>query len=100
MRREFHFATRIERSPGDTQNDVRFESQASIIGQSLLQSIEMKRLIIALATISSVSLFAACGQSGPLYLPGDPSTLETQPPTPAEGEDEEKENSGAAKQPS
>jgi predicted small lipoprotein YifL len=52
----------------------------------------MKPFIIALAAISSVLLFAGCGQSGPLYLPGDPSKLETQPPAPAEGEEEKEEN--------
>ena len=55
----------------------------------------MKRFILALAAISLVSLFSACGQSGPLYLPGDPSRLETMPPAPADGEEEEKEESEA-----
>ncbi|MGI9235854.1 MAG: LPS translocon maturation chaperone LptM [Woeseiaceae bacterium] len=51
----------------------------------------MKRLIFALTLISCASLFAGCGQSGPLYLPGDPSKLETVAPAPPEDEEEEKE---------
>ena len=51
----------------------------------------MKRLILALAAISLLGLFAACGQSGPLYLPGNPSKLETLPPAPTNGEEDEDE---------
>ena len=29
----------------------------------------------------------ACGQSGPLYVPGDPSEIKTQPTAPAAEED-------------
>ena len=37
----------------------------------------------------------ACGQSGPLYLPGDPSEIRDAPPQPAQGNsDEEDEESG------
>jgi predicted small lipoprotein YifL len=53
----------------------------------------MKRYFFALAAISLVVLFAGCGQSGPLYLPGDPSRLETIPPAPEDGGEEEKEES-------
>ncbi len=49
----------------------------------------MKRLIFALAAISFVLPFAGCGQSGPLYLPGNPSKLETLPPKPTNEEEEE-----------
>lgn len=54
----------------------------------------MKRFSFALAAISFVFLFSGCGQSGPLYLPGNPSKLETIPPAPVnddEAEDEEQE---------
>lgn len=51
----------------------------------------MKRLILAVVAICCASLFAGCGQSGPLYLPGNPSTLETVVPAPPQGEEEEKE---------
>jgi predicted small lipoprotein YifL len=43
------------------------------------------------AKILSVLLLAfalgACGQSGPLYVPGDPSSIETTPKTPESEED-------------
>jgi len=57
----------------------------------------MKRLIIALVAVSLVSLFTACGQSGPLYLPGNPSTIQDVPNTPDEEDAEKKEpeDSGA-----
>ena len=57
----------------------------------------MKRLIFALAAISFVLPFAGCGQSGPLYLPGNPSKLETLPPKPTDEEEKEEkeENEGS-----
>jgi len=51
----------------------------------------MKRFILALTAISFLGLVTGCGQSGPLYLPGNPSKLETIPPAPTEGDEEEKE---------
>lgn len=51
----------------------------------------MKRFILALAAFSFVFFFGACGQSGPLYLPGNPSKLETIPPAETEGDEEEEE---------
>jgi predicted small lipoprotein YifL len=55
----------------------------------------MKHIIVALAAISCVMLSAGCGQSGPLYLPGDPSKIENIPPAPADAEEEkEKEENG------
>jgi predicted small lipoprotein YifL len=53
----------------------------------------MKRFTLALGAIAFILSFSACGQSGPLYLPGDPSKLETIPPAPEEGDEEEKEES-------
>ncbi len=57
----------------------------------------MKRLISALGAMSLVCLFTACGQSGPLYLPGNPSKLETVAPAPTtdEEEDDKEEESDA-----
>ena len=52
----------------------------------------MTRFVVALVAISFVGLFAGCGQSGPLYLPGNPSKLERLPPAPSEP-DEEKDKS-------
>ncbi len=51
----------------------------------------MKHFILALAAISFVLLFAGCGQSGPLYLPGNPSKIQNVPSTPADAEDEDTE---------
>lgn len=49
----------------------------------------MKGFTLALAAISLVLLFAACGQSGPLYLPGNPSKIQNVPDTPADAEKED-----------
>lgn len=51
----------------------------------------MKRVIVALVTIASVLLFAGCGQSGPLYLPGNPSQIQNAPPDPADAEEQKEE---------
>jgi len=42
----------------------------------------VKRLTFFFSAFAFVSLLSACGQSGPLYLPGDPSTIAV--PTSAE----------------
>ena len=49
----------------------------------------MTRLILLLAAISCISL-VGCGQSGPLYLPGDPSEIRDVP-RPVENADEEED---------
>ncbi len=57
----------------------------------------MKRLLLALFALTSVFVVAGCGQSGPLYLPGDPSTIQTAPPQPEEpqqDDDEEDDEDG------
>ncbi|MBT8083527.1 MAG: lipoprotein [Gammaproteobacteria bacterium] len=46
----------------------------------------MRRFLTALFAILFVT---ACGQSGPLYIPGNPSRMEEPPPA-AEEETEEK----------
>lgn len=63
----------------------------------------MKRLILALAAFSFVFLAAGCGQSGPLYIPGNPSKISDPPPTAEstaeeEGEENGKENGEADKE--
>ena len=40
----------------------------------------MKRLIIALAALTIVFIASGCGQSGPLYIPDNPSTISVPPP--------------------
>ncbi|NCF25366.1 MAG: hypothetical protein GWP60_12590 [Gammaproteobacteria bacterium] len=52
----------------------------------------MTRLILLLAAISCFAVFG-CGQSGPLYLPGDPSEIRDAP-RPAENADEEEDENG------
>lgn len=52
---------------------------------------------IALTTLW-LALLAACGQSGPLYLPGNPSDVQQVPaesPPPADASDEDDEDDGA-----
>ena len=51
----------------------------------------MKRL----STLLAVLLFLAsgCGQSGPLYLPDNPSKIERLPPKPRDGEEEKEKDS-------
>ena len=54
----------------------------------------MKRLIITLAALTIVFIASGCGQSGPLYIPGDPSSIETaeQPADDAEDGDDDSED--------
>ena len=51
----------------------------------------MKRLL----TVLAILVLAGCGQSGPLYIPGNPSRIEN-PPAPVEdaAEDEAAEENG------
>ena len=53
------------------------------------------RAVYALLVLMFV---AGCGQSGPLFVPGNPSTVEPQPQQqqPAQEEDEEEENGAAS----
>ena len=52
----------------------------------------MTRLILLIAAISCFAL-VGCGQSGPLYLPGDPSEIRDAP-RPVENADEEEDENG------
>ena len=49
----------------------------------------MQRLILALAASTLLFSLTGCGQSGPLYLPGNPSRIESLPPEPTGAEQEE-----------
>jgi predicted small lipoprotein YifL len=51
----------------------------------------MTRLIFALLASSFGLMSAGCGQSGPLYLPGNPSQIQNPSATTPDA-DEEKEN--------
>ncbi len=52
----------------------------------------MKRLTFLIAAFAFTFLFSGCGQSGPLYIPGNPSQMAVPPsqPPPSEEESEEK----------
>jgi len=55
----------------------------------------MKSIILMTATLFLLGLLAGCGQSGPLYVPGDPSEIQTtQPPPDAEEDDAENGEDG------
>jgi predicted small lipoprotein YifL len=47
----------------------------------------MKSIILTIATLFLVGLLAGCGQSGPLYVPGDPSSINVPPEVPESDED-------------
>ena len=51
----------------------------------------MKSIIYTLTTLLLIGVLAGCGQSGPLYVPGDPSSIQTTP-TALENEEESDEN--------
>jgi len=51
----------------------------------------MKSIILTIATLFLVGLLAGCGQSGPLYVPGDPSSINV-PQQPPETDDESDED--------
>ncbi len=52
----------------------------------------MKRLFAALAAVSFLFVASGCGQSGPLYIPGNPSTIQQPPPQAESTADEEQED--------
>jgi predicted small lipoprotein YifL len=52
----------------------------------------MTRQLTALTGFALLAALAACGQSGPLYLPGNPSEVEAPPPTAEEADEEEKDD--------
>jgi len=54
----------------------------------------MKHLILALTALSFVFLATGCGQSGPLYIPGNPSKISNPPPAAESTADEEGEENG------
>ena len=53
----------------------------------------MKRIVFTFAALSLFVFATGCGQSGPLYLPGNPSKIERIPPA-SDEEDENKDNNG------
>lgn len=51
----------------------------------------MKSICITLATLFLLGILAGCGQSGPLYVPGDPSSINVPQELP-ETDEESDEN--------
>lgn len=47
----------------------------------------MKRLTILITSLAFVFLFSGCGQSGPLYVPGNPSKMAVPPSQNSTSED-------------
>jgi predicted small lipoprotein YifL len=56
----------------------------------------MKRLTFLTAVLGCLFLFSGCGQSGPLYVPGNPSTMAVPPSLDSESEDEKEEQPAEA----
>ncbi|MEE8427039.1 MAG: lipoprotein [Woeseiaceae bacterium] len=52
----------------------------------------MTRRTLIPAAVLLFFLIAGCGQSGPLYLPGNPSQIRTSPPEPEQSEAEEEQD--------
>jgi len=52
----------------------------------------LTRCILIPAAVLLFFLIAGCGQSGPLFLPGDPSQIRTSPPEPGQSEAEEEQD--------
>ena len=51
----------------------------------------MKRLTLFIAVLASLLLFSGCGQSGPLYVPGNPSQMAVPPTQGTATEDKQDE---------
>ena len=54
----------------------------------------MLRFSVIPAALVLASGLGACGQSGPLYMPGNPSQITTEPPGPVEPSVETPEDDG------
>ncbi len=50
-------------------------------------------LVITLGAVALVLLFSGCGQSGPLFVPGDPSQMAVPPSAEQRAEEEKEEES-------
>jgi predicted small lipoprotein YifL len=53
----------------------------------------MKRLTFSITVLAFMFLFSGCGQSGPLYIPGNPSQMAVPPSQEPAGEEELEEDS-------
>jgi len=48
----------------------------------------MKRLTFSITVLALMFIFSGCGQSGPLYIPGDPSKMAIPPSQESASEEE------------
>lgn len=53
----------------------------------------MKRLTFLIAAFAFTFIFSGCGQSGPLYIPGNPSQMAVPPSQPPVSEEDTEEES-------
>lgn len=51
----------------------------------------MKRLTFLMAAFAFILLFSGCGQSGPLYVPGNPTKMAVPPSQQPDGEKEQED---------
>ena len=51
----------------------------------------MKSISATLGTLFLILLIAGCGQSGPLYVPGDPSSTQSPPEEPKTSEEKDED---------
>lgn len=51
----------------------------------------MKSTISSLVVLLLILFLSACGQSGPLYVPGDPSSIQPPAEQPEQNEEEERD---------
>jgi predicted small lipoprotein YifL len=58
----------------------------------------MQRFILAITAIASIFIVTGCGQSGQLYLPGDPSRIEKLPPAPTGSEQQQESEQQSEKE--
>jgi len=55
----------------------------------------MKSSSATLGLLLLILSFAGCGQSGPLYVPGDPSSIQAPPEAPEEPKESEEKDEDA-----
>ncbi len=51
----------------------------------------MKSISATLGTLFLILLIAGCGQSGPLYVPGDPSSIQSPPEEPKTSDEKDED---------
>jgi predicted small lipoprotein YifL len=52
----------------------------------------MKRLTFLIAALAFMFIISGCGQSGPLYVPGNPSQMAVPPSQESASEEEQEED--------